>query len=170
LFDYLQGIESVTAFCGEWLKLGPFQAFFGPRGEHDPALIHEVTRLAFQQLKAVEHQVSSKNSEQQDLVYQHAIEYLESCFAHDRAMAIVWLAMVRQDFVTTIKQGDPLELLIFVHWGVLLDQLKDFWWAGDCGKVLIGEVSHALDQVGAFWTDATRWARSRVGINHTKSV
>lgn len=170
LFDYLQGIGSVTALCGKWLKPGPFQAFFSPRDEHDPALIHEDTRLAFQQLKAVEHQVSSKNSEQPDPVYQHAIDFLETCFAHGRAMAIVWLAMVHQDFVTLVKQGDPLALLIFVHWGVLLDQLKDFWWAGDCGKVLVGEVSQVLDQVGPFWTDATRWARSRVGINHINSV
>lgn len=119
---------------------------------------------------------------------QRAISHLEFCFAKqeipstdpatatdeaqaaavvgdiDRGHIIGWLGVAGSPFVARLREGDPLSLLIFAHWAILLDDLQQFWWSENSGKVLVAEIAGVLHARGPEWEERTRWARRKVGL------
>jgi hypothetical protein len=82
----------------------------------------------------------------------------------DRGHIIGWLGVAGSPFVTRLREGDPLSLLIFAHWAILLDDLQQFWWSQNSGKVLVAEIAGVLHKRGHEWEERTRWARRKVGL------
>ena len=80
--------------------------------------------------------------------------------------------MAGQDFLAKLKDGEPMALLILLHWGVLLETLSELWWAKNAGKRLVEDVAVLLEKVayssssgcGPKWADAVGWARWEAGI------
>jgi hypothetical protein len=83
----------------------------------------------------------------------------------DRGHILGWLAMAGRDFVALLREGDPLSLLIFLHWATLLAHLDAFWWSRSSAPALVAEVAGLLHNRGRDeWEERTRWARRKVGI------
>ncbi|KIX01520.1 uncharacterized protein Z518_09246 [Rhinocladiella mackenziei CBS 650.93] len=85
----------------------------------------------------------------------------------DRGHIIGWLAMAGKDFISCLRDGNSVSLLIFLHWAVLLDCLDDvdiFWWSRGSGKALVKNVSEILHLRGPEWVERTAWARTKVGL------
>lgn len=82
----------------------------------------------------------------------------------DRGHIVGWIAMAGSDFVTQLRRGDPLALLIFSHWAVLLDLLDTFWWSRNSARALVVEIADNLHARGPEWEERTRWARKKVGL------
>lgn len=98
------------------------------------------------------------------------IELLRSCFsrfAHSQHPAAIlgWLAYIQKEFVEEVCSQKPLQLLIFMHWGVLLHELGHrFWWAKGSGIALVSELSKQLEYLAEnpTWVPALEWPRNQI--------
>ena len=100
-----------------------------------------------------------------------AIRYLEESFARcqqplHRGHALAWLRLAGEDFIETLKKGNPVALLALMHWGVLAERCSDgFWWAQSVGSNLVDEITHLLtaDEDLTLATSIS-WTRAEVGL------
>ncbi|KAJ5989092.1 hypothetical protein N7481_004302 [Penicillium waksmanii] len=123
-------------------------------GDLDPE-----TNAALSQLDELNYLIAESHTEIWDSNHE-TIELLRLCFskfAHSPHPAAIlgWLAYVQKAFVDQLRSRKPLQLLIFMHWGVLLNELGyQFWWARGSGKALVAEISGELGSL----SEDTRWA------------
>ena len=162
LFDFVKGIASVVEISRHWLDAGPFGVMFGVRdglcGERGASFLPP-----FQQLRNLNDMLTGTANGVLHGTYEHAIGKLENCFLLNKGNAVPWLGIVGKEFTDELKRKDPLALLIFVYWGVLLDSMDELWWAKYLGKRLVLELSGDLMSRGEIWEEATRWAMVEVG-------
>lgn len=85
----------------------------------------------------------------------------------DRGHIIGWLAKAGRDYISLLRDGNPVSLLIFLHWAVLLAAMDDvaiFWWSRGSSKALVGDISQILHSRGPEWVQRTEWVRRKVGL------
>ncbi|KAH8593054.1 hypothetical protein B0O99DRAFT_627945 [Bisporella sp. PMI_857] len=162
LYDFLNGINSVVNISRHWLNSGPCKAIFSSRPKFEPQRKDEMT-LPIRRLRKLNNAVTGAANPLHE-TYEHAITQLERCFEKDKATAVPWLAMAGKDFANELQKRAPIALMIFVHWGVLLDKLDEMWWAKFSGKKLVEELCWSFNGYGNEWDEATKWAKMEVGL------
>ncbi|KAB8273920.1 hypothetical protein BDV30DRAFT_226267 [Aspergillus minisclerotigenes] len=91
-------------------------------------------------------------------------DWESNCFAKDETMAIPWIVVVGEDFVDLVQQEEPMALLVYMYWGVLLSRLKEVWWATLSGRGIVNDLAKELAGIDG-WTEAIQWATEEVGTN-----
>lgn len=165
VFELLEGVRFVSKAGRDWLKLGPFgpvfDLWFLPMSSaQDPSV-----KIALDDLMTVNGTMRLTRTEEQHATLTAAIEHLQTCFSKDKEMVLTWLAMSGKEFMSELRMGKPMAMLIFLHWGVLLNRLSDEWWVDDSGKRLVAELSTRLRECGEGWARSSIWARSQVGLS-----
>jgi hypothetical protein len=162
LFDFVKGISSITNTSRQWLETGPFGEIFWPDAKHvrDGQIIPSIMLL-----RNLNDTVNGNTNLDLHEVYQHSIGQLEKCVAIDKHTVIRWLGMVGKNFMNELRDKSPMALIIFMYWGVILDQLEELWWAKCLGKRLVEELSDSISGCGKEWDEAIRWATEQVGCN-----
>ena len=95
-------------------------------------------------------------------------ECWEKCCEPDtRGYMLAWLLQSGRDFISAIKDKEPVALLILMHWGVLLEnQSYGIWWAQRVGKSLVEDLSDVADALkNEKLRDGVAWAREQVGLD-----
>lgn len=110
------------------------------------------------------------------LFYRNAVTVLESLFAEEargnlKGACLAFPAMARKHSTVGVRRSEPLELLVLMHWGVLLQmEAAYYWWIGQSGRMLVAECCSAFHRTGAFfeWEPdciaSVAWARRQVGL------
>jgi hypothetical protein len=88
------------------------------------------------------------------------IDWLEVAFKHGKELAIAWFAMVSKEYIELVERGEPLARLIFMLWGVLLDQLRGQWWVGHTGMELVVEMEEKLQNSSPTWKAVAKRVRA----------
>ena len=152
--------------CRKWLESGPFRWIFGCKLPDNIISVDEDYNAALVRLKELYNEYVAISATS-PTIFAHAISSLSFCSGGSKGRILAWLAMAGQDFMTNLKEYEPMALLILLHWAVLLMNLSDLWWARNAGKRLVEDVAVALEKV-AFesgpsclpkWVEAVRWAR-----------
>ncbi|KAH8586252.1 hypothetical protein B0O99DRAFT_644845 [Bisporella sp. PMI_857] len=162
LYDFLGGINSVVNISRHWLKSGPCKAIFSSHRTFKPLGEDEIM-LPIRRLRRLNNAATGAINSLHE-TYEHAIAQLEICFAESPTTAVPWLAMAGKDFANELQKREPMALMIFIHWGVLLDKLDEMWWAKFSGKKLVEELCWSFDGYGNEWDEATKWAKMKVGL------
>lgn len=165
LFELLEGIRFICKSGREHLRPGPFGPVFAlwvlPMSTtQDPSI-----RLALDELEALNENMRKTKTEEQHATLTAAIGDLRTCFSKGKELVLIWLAMAGKDFMNEFRRGEPMAMLVFLHWGVLLDKLNDEWWVQDSGKRLVEELAKKLQECGDSWVTTTLWARYQVGLS-----
>ncbi|KNG91363.1 hypothetical protein ANOM_000476 [Aspergillus nomiae NRRL 13137] len=157
-FHFVKGIHSVIDKSRLWLAKGPFRFAILAHSDdewesplQETEVIHKLRKLCSHVNPAIRNILS------------RAITLLGSCFVKDETMAIPWIMVVGLDFVDLIQQEEPMALLVYMYWGVLLSGLKDIWWATLSGRRIVGDLARELARINE-WTEAIQWATEQVGI------
>jgi hypothetical protein len=74
-------------------------------------------------------------------------------------MVIAWPVTISNKLTDLFQQEDPMAQLIWVHYGVLLLGIDNYWWGKGFGVRLINSVSESLHSTDKEWTTYTQWAR-----------
>ncbi|KFY88614.1 hypothetical protein V500_06237 [Pseudogymnoascus sp. VKM F-4518 (FW-2643)] len=156
LFDFVKGISSVVYISREWLEAGPLGAMFHMKAFgalEDVATI----RPPFQRLRdlVISNTATGEISPIVHEIYLQTIDQLE--VATIKNNTVPWLGFVGKEFIEELRMRQPLALIIFMYWGVLLNRMEELWWAKYLGKRLIEELSEDLIKRGKEWEEATRW-------------
>ena len=86
-----------------------------------------------------------------------------------RGYCLAWPFQSGKDYISAVKDKEPIALLILMHWGVLLESLSytpHVWWADSVGNNLVEDLSHVIGlQADDELTYSVEWARQRVGLD-----
>jgi hypothetical protein len=71
------------------------------------------------------------------------------------AMIFMWFVLVDRRFIELLRVKDTMALLILGHYGICALQVKDKWWAANCGRHIVAAVHNILDDSEAkdMWQD-----------------
>ncbi|KAH6714935.1 hypothetical protein BKA61DRAFT_603392 [Leptodontidium sp. MPI-SDFR-AT-0119] len=171
LFEFQKGTASLAGICRHWLETSPFGWIFGLKPPENTVRVNENFDIAITRLKELNASYT-ENPPTDSVVYSNAINSLSFCSVGSRGRVLAWLTMAGQDFLSKLKEEEPMALLILIHWAVLLESLNDLWWAKNAGKRLVEDVVVVLEKV-AFssgarrlpgWAEAVGWARWEAGV------
>lgn len=100
--------------------------------------------------------------------YMMAIDGLRKCYPvkgkerdHQNAM-LGWPVRVSAEFFDAAVAKKPIAVAILAIYGILLHALKNVWWIGDKGKMLVSASSSLLPPE---WEDLVAWVRLRVDFD-----
>jgi hypothetical protein len=162
LFELLEGIRTVTKTAKQWLKCGPLSPvldlMFLPRAPIQQADVRD----ALDALERLNNTTAMIMAGEQQTIYADAITHLKICFSRGKLLVLTWLAKVGKEFMNELGRDEPMAILIFLHWGVLLDRLSGEWWVQETAKKLVEELSNKIRAFGVNWEGATYWARQQV--------
>ncbi|KFY10019.1 hypothetical protein V492_05255 [Pseudogymnoascus sp. VKM F-4246] len=131
-------------------KLKPFETL--PRIPLDPGVEEALVKLANLNDKRI-------TSSVRDTVPQRAqqVEHWEACKTalgvlqtmyekcvdeFTRGYALGWLNMAGDRYITAVKEGDAVAMLILMFWGVLVEKCgHQVWWAEQFGSSLVTEIA-----------------------------
>ncbi|XHG09588.1 hypothetical protein AWENTII_012636 [Aspergillus wentii] len=162
LFDFVKGVHYIISTGREWLQNGPFREFI---------TIHPVEELLSDEIPLkppIQYLQILDPTNAKNNVYDRAIKILNYCFINDD-LAIPWLLIVGDEFMDELQNREPLALMIYMYWGVLLSRLDGVWWAKLAGRKLVGELSVSIlsgniPGCGKEWKEAGIWAKREVGL------
>ena len=70
------------------------------------------------------------------------------------SLAFIWVYRLRENYVLRLRQKEPIPLIIFAHFSVLLSSLQHFWFVSKWPQHILNGVSRALDPAYKEWL---RW-------------
>lgn len=79
---------------------------------------------------------------------------------------LMWLHFSPDDFLIRLNQRQPIALLIFAHFGVLLHGLTNYWFFHGWGQAIVAAVDELL---GDYWSDWMQWPRDAVKLEHERN-
>lgn len=156
LTSFLNGIQSVLDVGREWISGGPLRCMLN-------AEVHLFSTSLRLPLEDLRHDNGAQNYGETRIVFAHAIDMLEKATKSSKS-AVPWITAVQPEFLQLLQDGNDLALVIFMLWGVLLDQSGSMWWAKYSGRRLVDEVSCTLNAKCNRWTRITEWSRLQVGL------
>lgn len=65
-------------------------------------------------------------------------------------ITLSWPVRISADFIELLEQRQPIPLIIFAHWAVLLHVDRDFWVFGNAGQHMIKVL---LSYLGSYWDE-----------------
>ncbi|KAI1333882.1 hypothetical protein F5Y15DRAFT_323009 [Xylariaceae sp. FL0016] len=100
------------------------------------------------------------------------IDFLEVCFAEDvrgalKGYCYTFPAAGGPAFAAAVKSGDPMALLILLHWTILIQRgSEEYWWARNLGQRLAKGIGVVMQQTQpAFvdeWWDSVSWVQQQL--------
>ncbi|KAM0322585.1 hypothetical protein ACHAQA_009433 [Verticillium albo-atrum] len=145
LYQTNDALHDATAFPDETRPLRPI----GPALDGEPLSKHEM--------------------------YRRAVFHLGTCFAEDATGVVPsycasFPSFTGARFARAVGEGEPMALLILMHWAVLLHRAGlQCWWVAGVGECLVGELSETLphSEVALLQggQEAMTWTRGQVGMS-----
>ncbi|KAF2255991.1 hypothetical protein BU26DRAFT_512919, partial [Trematosphaeria pertusa] len=159
LADFINAIASIVQLSRHWIVQGPLSGVFGivepmPSSMDEWAAATELRRLM---------DTAVCPSSYKHAVLERAIQALEKAFRREHC-AVVWVTRVDSEFMEELRGGEPLAMMIFMHWGVLLYITDDMWWKRYSGSRLVDELSAVLLGRSEEWDKITIWCRQQVEL------
>ncbi len=72
--------------------------------------------------------------------------------------------MLKEDYMTEMREGKPMALVILAHYGALLHSLRGQLWMSGWGKQVIDAVRQELDEME--WGDCLDWPVRKVASGY----
>lgn len=91
-----------------------------------------------------------------------SVSQQESGYNRDWSGPFIWLFLVPEKYFTLQCQRQPLALVLFAHFGALLQCLDGYWWMQGCGRSVVGVVDECL---GPYWSQWMDWPKMVVGLS-----
>ncbi|KAH8700720.1 hypothetical protein BGW36DRAFT_374845 [Talaromyces proteolyticus] len=170
IFELLRGVRAIKTSSHGSLRGGQMKALFNyPRPYMDPEDDEDVEALL--KLRQRTDQLGKDVHPEKHNIYLSAIDCLEKSFGEivglperGAGAIVAWPVMVPDDLMILFKEGDPLAMLILVHYGVLLLHVHNQWWGKNFGVRLIRHTSEALHQINPEWSSCCEWARNKAAV------
>jgi hypothetical protein len=86
----------------------------------------------------------------------------EQAYNRDWSGPFTWLCLVPDKYFVLQQQRQPSALVLFAHFGALLQSLNGYWWMEGCGKSIVSVVDDCL---GPYWTPWIEWPKQVVGLD-----
>lgn len=128
-----------------------------------PNMPHTAT-LAILGLKRLSSDLRNRHTRE---IYDETIDHLNSCLAYTKSSSdpglsgLYWILRVPSAYLDLLPSREPLALIILAHYCVVLFHLRDRWWMGNWGTVVLQEIASSLGRDRLASID---WAIDSTGI------
>ena len=171
IFTLLQGVRVVLQSAMPWVSKGPLSPLLqrdavqnsdaATNSIHIPQDFDEaLTRLR-------EYNECTFETADSHEMHSQAIQSLRVCVEKvkanpgNRAAAINWLVFLESSYVSSLKDNQPLALVILAHYGIVLHGLRDSWFVQGLGTRVIEVVHLSLSEK---WRPLVHWPMEQVGL------
>jgi hypothetical protein len=96
-----------------------------------------------------------------------AVQILQDCYSSrydgvdsEYHVVFAWLYRMSDSFLDRLQQHDPIPLIIYAHFVVLMHEMEQFWYMKGWTHHVMGGVSEALGSEHSVWI---RWPMAQVG-------
>lgn len=167
----LTGVGVVSDVCKEYLDAGPLGSLFvKPSDNEVPAA--DIYGEEEQALRKVYGFIASSDDidTMTKEMYYDKLESLRKCFYQYKVYEVTSSVMnwttLAADMMPYFQAGDTMALLIVMHWGVLVHQINDRWWARNSGRRLITALASSLEGrlMRSEWVESVEWAHRKVDL------
>ncbi|KFZ19963.1 hypothetical protein V502_03422 [Pseudogymnoascus sp. VKM F-4520 (FW-2644)] len=168
LLDIFMLLRGVPLFLGEmwdWVRESEIAPLFAGRESDDSIVLSDDVIDAIKLLKDRNQLMSRSDSERH--TYTLAIQGLEECFKlisskdRDNGMVLSWPISVSQEYIAFLRSRQQMALVILAHYAVILDEIRDAWWAMGWGSKLIQELHQVVEDD---WKSLLVWPMDKIVI------
>ena len=163
-FSMLRGIHAVVMVTRHWIQHGPMSTLLRGYTAKD----YDLPIACQEYLQTLEDRVrSSEPDEERSNAYLEAIEVGRKALKNvavdpnDKTLAFTWPIMVSRPYFDALHERRPLALAVLGLYGVILHDVRMYWWAEDRGMKLIEAVHASLDET---WEDVIRYPISLMNL------
>ncbi|EFQ99480.1 hypothetical protein MGYG_02491 [Nannizzia gypsea CBS 118893] len=173
IFELLQGVKGIFSVSHGWLEISWFSSSIRIESEDVPVNNEPGTEMAFRRLMAFTDETMASASTEDYNVIKRLVQKLELCFSifrdkQDQSLVLSWLSMLDKNTVCEARRGNPLVLLLFMHWAVLMHLMEPrTWWAKGLGAGLLAELLTRFPSDPRL-DEMTRWPREKVNLRPIK--
>jgi hypothetical protein len=171
IFTLLQGVRVVLQSATPWVSKGPLS----PLLRRNAVQSSDTTRSSSHLPKDFDEALvrlggyNERTYETADSheMYKQTIQSLRDCVEKieanpgDRAAAISWLFFLESSYVSSLKDNQPLALVILAHYGIVLNGLRDSWFVQELGTRVIEVVHLSLSEK---WRPLVHWPMEQAGL------
>ncbi|KAM5432143.1 hypothetical protein McanMca71_004584 [Microsporum canis] len=175
IFELLQGIKGIFSASSSWLEISWFSSGTRIESEDIPVNNEPNTDMAFRRLMAfTDETLASANVEEYNVI-KRLVSKLELAFSifrekQDQSLVLSWLSMLDKNTVCEARRGNPLVLLLFMHWAVLMHLMEPrTWWAKGLGAGLVAELLTRFPSDPRL-DEMTQWPRQQVNLPPIKML
>ncbi|KAE9364761.1 hypothetical protein N431DRAFT_421945 [Stipitochalara longipes BDJ] len=149
IFTLLRGVPFLLGESWCWIQESEIGLLFAARELEDIIMLPDDVTNALKLLEE-RNQLSSKEGFERD-TYARAIRGVKGCFEQlwlkdrDNGMVLSWPISVSQEYITLLASRQQMALVILAHYAVVLNEIRDTWWANGWGYKLVQEVSHVVE-------------------------
>jgi hypothetical protein len=169
IFMLLRGVQVVLAEMWPCVEESEIAPIFKGRDVDNTTELSDDIDSALRGLE--DRSQSTADADGNSATYSLTIRGLKECFKRvsskgsDNGMALSWPIIVGPAYIALLASRQPMALLILAHYAIILDGIKDIWWAGGWGKQLVEDIDRMVDDD---WKTLIAWPMAKVGaINST---
>ncbi|EPE24988.1 Zn2/Cys6 DNA-binding protein [Glarea lozoyensis ATCC 20868] len=157
-FELLRGCAPIIESKRDYMSRNPYIQKLKPfedlaRTPLDPRVeeaLVKLTELNDKRVTSSIHDTVQRRSQQVEYweVCKTAVGILRTLYEKcvddfTRGYALGWLNMAGDRYVTAVKNGDAVALLMLMYWGVMVEKCgSQVWWAEHFGSLLVAEIAH----------------------------
>ena len=166
VFELLQGVKKIMTIGRSWIRLELFLT--GEFWKNPSRNLDDHTDAALKQLATLNEHTKTNDDDIQFRINRDVIGHLRHCFmkfSHSPhpAPLLAWLATVDKGFVDSLRERQPLTLLVLAYWGLLLKDLdRQRWWARNSGRALVSELLDVLSAENLLWDSCLAWVQRQL--------
>jgi len=171
IFTLLQGVRVVLQSAMPWVSKGPLSPLLRrgsvPNSDAARSSIHIPQDFDEALIRLGGYNERTYETADSHEMYNQAIQSLRVCVEKvkanpgDRAAAINWLVFLENSYVSSLKDNQPLALVILAHYGIVLNGLRDSWFVQGLGTRVIEVVHRSLSEK---WRPLVHWPMEQVGL------
>ena len=174
IFRLQRGIRDVLDAGRKWLHDTQLEPMLKPhfnKGDNADALQLPPEDEAM--LRFIEQRIDAEPDLSATLrtAYIAAVRDMRQCYPFESRkqdhehILLRWPVKVPAEFFAAAVERRTIAVALLAYYGTLLHVLKDVWWAGHKGRLLVSAASSLLP-LGSEWEGLVRWARKRVGVDN----
>lgn len=168
IFVLTRGVRLVLAEMGDWARESEITPLFVGRELDDNIILPKDVADAVELLEECNQQSADPGSDKE--AYALAIQGLKACFMHlrskerDNGIVLSWPVNVSQDYTKLLSLRRPMALVILAYFAVILEEVRESWWATGWGTELIHEVSQVLC---VEWKGLIAWPLDKISAGNS---
>jgi hypothetical protein len=162
--ELVRGVLIIHKASIQWMSPGPFKPILGDDPIQDA---REVPVDVIDALQAVKECINNSSTTTPRSVYLSSLQLLHQTFEvtitpDQPGRVFLWLVLFERQFLTILRERDPVALVMLAHYGVVLHRKSQHWWCGNWGFVIVRDVYNAL---GEDWRPFIAWPAQKVGFD-----
>ncbi|MCJ1436925.1 hypothetical protein MMC27_006308 [Xylographa pallens] len=76
-----------------------------------------------------------------------------------RAPMFSWPIMVMSAYLVALARREPMALTILAHYGIMINNTREYWWFATCGRWIVNALSGALIEE---WQPSIQWPNEKI--------